>query len=74
MPSNDQVTIKIDLQEQTVGSLVLCDINGKVMEVLSEGVFDMQNEYTMSLADYPQGIYMLKLSTDKGNVIKKISK
>jgi hypothetical protein len=49
-------------------------VNGKVLLVIAEGEFDINNEFDLSLNGYPQGIYVLKLSSDKGSSIKKIVK
>jgi len=73
-PINDFGKIELNLPEIINGELVLTDVNGKLLKVISEGVFDVNNEYVLSLNEFPQGVYLLKLSSDKGSCIKKIVK
>jgi hypothetical protein len=73
-PMSENGKIELTLQERINGSLVLTDVNGKVLLVIAEGEFDINNEFDLSLNGYPQGIYVLKLSSDKGSSIKKIVK
>jgi len=73
-PVSEIAQISIQLQEVTSGILELCDMNGKVLKVITEGILTNQNEYSISMNEYSSGLYILKLSTDKGMAIKKISK
>lgn len=73
-PLLSEVTLTLHLKEDAVGSLSWCDISGNVLTVLKDGLIEKDSRHTFILYDYPAGMYLLKLVTDQGTIIKKISK
>lgn len=73
-PASDQINIQLNLSTNTNGSLLLCDLTGKVLQQFANGMLDTQANYTLSLEEYPIGMYLLKLVTDQGTTAKKIVK
>jgi hypothetical protein len=52
----------------------LYDLEGKKLRTLSiEDIF-YSGEVTFSMADLPEGIYLLKVESEDGVVVKKINK
>jgi chitinase len=73
-PASDQIKIQLNLSTTTNGNLVLCDLSGNILQQLANGTLDAQANYTLALEHYPTGMYILKLVTEQGNVVRKIVK
>lgn len=65
-PTNGLVTIQVP-NGLLVNSATLTDVTGKVMNV-------NVNANTVNIANYASGVYFLNLTTDQGNVTRKIVK
>jgi hypothetical protein len=73
-PISESANIQLDLPEKCEGSLVLCDITGNVLYIVVKGTIEKRSQYILPMSEYPSGIYVLKLFTDKGTLMKKIVK
>ncbi|MDB5274622.1 MAG: hypothetical protein JWO58_2989 [Chitinophagaceae bacterium] len=73
-PASDVAQVQLNLSASSNGSLLLCDMNGNVLKQLANGNIDAQEQFSVSLFNYPAGMYLLKLTTDQGTFIRKISK
>ncbi|MDB5255610.1 MAG: chiA1 3 [Chitinophagaceae bacterium] len=73
-PASDHLQVQLNLSSSSNGSLLLCDLNGNVLQQLANGTLDAQANYTITLEHYPTGLYILKLATDQGTVARKIVK
>ncbi|HKR05506.1 MAG TPA: T9SS type A sorting domain-containing protein [Bacteroidia bacterium] len=62
-PAHNEVTVSIDVKENTHFNMVLRDISGRT--VLSEGLDGEAglNTYSMNLENFSKGIYMLEVQT-----------
>jgi len=73
-PISESANIQLDLPQKCEGSLVLCDINGNVLYVVVKGTIEKRSQYILPMLEHSSGIYVLKLFTDKGTLMKKIVK
>lgn len=73
-PTADNMQVQLNLSTTANGSLLLCDLNGNILKQLASGALNAQANYTLTLENYPTGLYILKLSTDQGTVVRKIVK
>ncbi len=64
-PADEQVTLRATLP---ITHLTLCDLQGNILLSLTP----QQNELTLPLHHYPQGTYLLSLTTQKGTTVKKL--
>jgi hypothetical protein len=71
--ASDVVFVKFDNNFNTEGTLVLYDMEGCVVQKVAQGVSGA-NVYTIPVSELPSGMYILKLQTDQGIFIKKITK
>jgi len=67
-PVKDKLRIKSE--ELRINSVEILDITGK--EILNAHLLD--NQYLIDTNSLPQGIYLIKIYTDKGTVIKRFIK
>jgi GH18 family chitinase len=67
---------KVDLQipNTSFGKIVLCDINGQVVKVIAEGEIASQTNYEVPMAELASGLYILKLYTENGILVQKLTK
>jgi chitinase len=73
-PTSGQVQVQLNLPSASNGSLTLCDLNGVALQELLSGTLDAQGQYNLQLSGYHSGLYLLKLVTDNGIQVQKISK
>ncbi|MFL5728503.1 MAG: MBG domain-containing protein [Cytophagaceae bacterium] len=73
-PVTDHATLQLNLSGDCHGSLVLCDMNGKVISVIAEGYIARQESFLIQLSQYPSGLYLLRLDTEKGSYYHKIAR
>jgi len=73
-PTVHHMQVELNLPTASNGSLLLCDLNGNVLQQLANGALNAQTNYTITLENYPAGLYILKLSTDQGTLVRKIVK
>jgi hypothetical protein len=71
--ASDVVFVKFDNSFNTEGTLILYDMEGCVVQKVAQGVSGA-NVYTIPVSELPSGMYILKLQTDQGIFIKKITK
>jgi Concanavalin A-like lectin/glucanases superfamily/Secretion system C-terminal sorting domain len=65
-PSSNQVTISFD---GAVANLKITDAQGKLIRQQS-----IQNNATLSISSFDNGIYFFEIATEKGSTIKRVSK
>jgi hypothetical protein len=70
-PNPAKNTINISNTDGFLNSVEMADINGRVVKTVK---YSNANEVQISIADLAQGIYMMKIVSDKGTVTKKIIK
>jgi polyhydroxybutyrate depolymerase len=67
-PTDNQLTIETD--GQTIYQAQIIDLQGKVIQKRSI----IESNITLDVADLPTGIYVLRISSDKGQINKKFVK
>jgi Secretion system C-terminal sorting domain len=60
-PAKEQVYVKLNVQEAKTITLVLVDITGKTLMTERKTLGSGFNELSLSLNNYPQGLYFLKI-------------
>lgn len=70
-PVADQMSIVCD-KLSGKADISIFDITGKLVKTVRE--HELSENQTIDIADMPRGIYVLKISTEKGEVVKKIVK
>ena len=71
-PASDRIKIQIEtLQPETV-QMVLYDIVGRKISEISMLEVSQQFVYDMDVSNFAKGIYMLRIATSKGQVMRKI--
>jgi hypothetical protein len=65
-PSSNQVTISFD---GAVANLKITDAQGKLIRLAT-----IQNNTTLSISSFENGIYFFEIATEKGSIIKRVSK
>ena len=73
-PVNETANVQLDLPERCEGNLILYDINGNVLYESIKGTIEQKSQYSIPMSQFSSGIYVLKLYTDKGTLVKKIVK
>jgi Zn-dependent metalloprotease len=73
-PFSDQFTIKFDADKNENVNLVITDMLGRIISKKQWTVDIGSNNININLDDQPAGLYMLKLSSDKGYAVKNIVK
>lgn len=58
----------ISVQGKDIHSVVIININGQIIKQLSTST----EQYTIDIREQPTGIYMIKIVTNKGIVLKKV--
>jgi len=73
-PANESVTIAFSSENESSYILELTDMMGKTVknEVTNAGIGE--NTYVMNLTGIAKGIYFVRISNDKINLVKKITK
>lgn len=69
-PVKQEVTVQMKQAITEKSSLVLTDVSGKV--IFTQGV--NKKSITLSMEEFPPGIYFLKVTTPSGNAIEKLIK
>jgi len=73
-PFSDQFTVKFNADQKENISLQITDMLGRIISTKQWSVDIGSNNIDINLDDQPAGLYMLKLSTDKGYAVKNIVK
>jgi hypothetical protein len=71
--TSDYVYVKINTGQDNVGDLILYNAEGSIVQKVAEGIIG-KNVYSIPVSDLSSGIYILKLQTEKGIFIKKLTK
>jgi hypothetical protein len=71
--ASDYVYVKINTGQDNVGDLILYNAEGSIVQKVAEGIIG-KNVYSIPVSDLSSGIYILKLQTEKGIFIKKLTK
>ncbi len=73
-PFRDMLTISFSIDEPARGLLSVYDMYGKMINVLREGKF-LPGTYSLDwkASGLPSGVYIVKLNTDKGQLIERIT-
>ena len=72
-PNPAKYELKITNYEGKINNVEICDLTGRTVGVenfrpLSDGAA------TINVSSLPQGVYLVKIYTDKGNVVRKVVK
>jgi chitinase len=74
-PVADHANIQFDLPEKGSVNLALYDIEGRIVWQVAEGIFEQRSyEFNIPMSHLNSGIYILKLSTNEGTLVRKISR
>jgi len=72
-PFNPETKIRFNIPNQGVVELKIFDINGKEVEVLfNRSLKSGTYEYSWNASNFPSGVYLYKLSSDKFSITKKM--
>jgi len=71
-PTQELFTVELELGARTAGVIQLFSHEGRL---LSNKVFDGEGNFTtkVNVTDYPSGMYLLKINTENGIALKKVS-
>lgn len=73
-PVSDQVNVTFELAEKSTINLAVYSVDGRLVYQIANGTFQGQTQLTVPTKNLNAGIYILKLSTAKDTVVRKISK
>lgn len=71
-PANDKINIAFNLKETAAIDIVLSDISGKQMISQSQIATFGENQISIDVSNFSNGIYILNIKTDKGNLNYKV--
>lgn len=69
-PTNGMVTIKVSDNYYKDFSFEIYDALGR--KIVSEVIYNGINEYSTDLSTYPEGLYIIRINTDKVSLSKKL--
>lgn len=74
-PTDGLLTVQIDLENETPTQIHVQTLSGQIIMQLedSEAAIGI-NQYQLDLSNYPIGIYLLSIRTNKGTMTQKIVK
>jgi hypothetical protein len=72
-PANDLVYIEVNMNNTSSADIRIVDAMGRVVLSGKHELTAGKNRIALSLNDLPVGIYLVKLSTDKGSVTERLS-
>ena len=72
-PATTELTIELTTQELENASLFLLDLSGKMVRNQTATVSGTSTT-TMDISSLSAGVYVLKITTDKGSITKKVVK
>ncbi len=72
-PATDEVTIDLNIVENTNLSVVVTDVAGKVIKVLAQNEKTNTGIYQMKWFPSETGMYLIKVNSDRGSVTQKVS-
>ena len=74
-PTDGLLTVQIDLENETPTQIHVQTLSGQIIMQLedSEAAIGI-NQYQLDLSNYPIGIYLLSIRTNKGTITQKIVK
>ncbi|HLO89639.1 MAG TPA: T9SS type A sorting domain-containing protein [Lentimicrobium sp.] len=74
-PSNDQLTIKYNINEAGPVSIIIIDAQGRVLLYSTEGMTNAGDHTIIpDIGKLKPGIYSVSLQTEKGNLVRKLCK
>ncbi len=68
-PNPTENNVQIELTESNAAELTIIDITGKIL-----ATHDFQQAMDLDLSDWENGIYLFMIQTDKGRIIKRVTK
>ena len=72
-PFNPYTQLKFNLDEQSLTTLKVYDINGKLIEELENSYLNIGSHlYTWDASQFPSGIYFAELTTKNYNSVQKL--
>lgn len=71
-PANDKINMAFNLKETSNIEIVLSDISGKQMISQSQIANQGENQISLDVSNFSNGIYVLNIKTDKGNLNYKV--
>ena len=69
-PATDIINVKVNTLTNDVINYSLTDISGRIIETGE----NYKSTFSVNISDYNMGVYLLKLSTDKGQSTFRILK
>jgi len=73
-PVVDVAMVDLQLPGTSFGKMELCDVNGQVVKVIAEGAITNQVKYEVPMSELASGMYVLKLYTEHGTLVQKLTK
>lgn len=70
-PVTDKLSIKTD---DALKEISIFDVSGKLVYKTGNDINNMNGDYVIDLADFNNGVYFIKIKSDKNEIIKKIVK
>ena len=68
-PSKDLITIDLSLAPVVVPNIAIVDINGNTVWSVSKV---KEQKIQVDVSQYPAGTYLVRISSEKGSVVKKL--
>jgi hypothetical protein len=73
-PASQTATTSFSIDEQSKVKIEVVDMMGKVVKTIAEKTLNAGSyEVPTSVADIASGLYMIKVSTDKGTISERLS-
>ena len=73
-PTNDLINIEYYSSKQSKGKLEVMNLTGQVVHAENVNCNVSLNQKQISLKHFPQGIYLIRISTDEGVFSKRVIK
>jgi hypothetical protein len=74
-PTSGKANVRLNLEQDLVGRLVLYTGNGELIKEIANGIFNKGNSnYGIDLSSQPSGLYIITIESDGMQYIKKFVK
>ena len=73
-PSNGLFNLQFDAIKNTNAEIQITDVLGRQLKSIKVEAMAGLNKFSFDLNNEPKGLYLLRLQTDNGSIVKKIIK
>ncbi len=72
-PISNSFNLEMDFQQMTTNTILLTDMQGKLISVLFEGTLNTgKQSLDFNISNIKSGIYFLRVQNERGNFVKKV--